>query len=106
MCTLCPKEQSLFDKSKSIMYSKPHEKGVNEAIEYLKKEHNLVDSSRIIGVGNTLEDIIAYYNAGLETILCLWGLPDILKEYAESNWGADHTFSSFRDFYEWVEMQG
>jgi phosphoglycolate phosphatase-like HAD superfamily hydrolase len=101
-----PKEQSLFDKSKYIMYSKPHEKGVKEAIEYLKKEHNLVDSSRIIGVGNTLEDIIAYYNAGLETILCLWGIPDILKEYAESNWGADHTFSSFRDFYEWVEMQG
>lgn len=102
---MSPEEPDVSDHSKCIKYSKPHEKGVKEAIDYLKQDHNLVDSSRIIGVGNTLEDIIAYHNAGLETILCLWGVPDILKEYAEKNWGADHTFSSFEDFYEWVNIQ-
>lgn len=89
-----------------IRYAKPHPKGVLEAKKWLLENFNFNESSRIIGVGNTYEDIKAYKGAGLETILGLWGVPKLLKKYAKDNWEADHCFETVRDFNNWIEEIG
>lgn len=89
----------------NIPLTKPCEDGVINAINYLKNNFNLKDKSRIIGIGNTPEDIIAYHKAGIESVLGLWGVPDILKDYAANNWGADYVFNNFSDFSNWVILQ-
>lgn len=99
-----PQEEKQDGKYK-ITYAKPNEKGVLEAKSWLEKEFNLSNLSRVIGLGNTMEDIIAYNKAGVESCLALWGIPVICQEYAIKNWGADYVFKSFKDFSEWVEKQ-
>lgn len=89
-----------------IRYAKPHPKGVLEAKKWLLENFNFNESPRIIGVGNTYEDIKAYKAAGLESILGLWGVPKLLKKYAKDNWGADHCFETVIDFNNWIEKIG
>ena len=102
-----PIEEKEYESEKSkVRYAKPHPKGVLEAKKWVIENFNLNNNSRIIGVGNTYEDIKAYRAAGLETILGLWGVPQILHEEAKRSWGADHYFETFKDFNNWVEKEG
>ncbi len=54
--------------------------------------------ARIVGLGNTMEDIVAYRAAGIESALALWDVPDDFKEHARNAWGADRTFGSVAQF--------
>lgn len=94
---------TIDDEEKYGYHSKPSEKGVIEARNYLIETFNLDESSRIIGLGNTLEDMIAYHYAGVESALALWGVPKELRHYARNNWGADHVFPSFNHFSQWLK---
>lgn len=64
-----------------------------------------VDDGRVIGVGNTLEDMIAYKAAGIEAILALWGVPDWLKAHAKNNWGAHYVFKNPHELKEWLDKR-
>lgn len=85
-------------------YYKPHPDGVKQALLHLHQDYDLFDC-RIVGVGNTLEDIIAYKSCGLEAILALWGVPDWLKDTARNSWQADFVFERVDDFRQWLEMR-
>lgn len=88
-------------------YYKPCIQGINQALIFLFDNFDLPEpEARIIGVGNTPEDIIAYNTAGLESCLALWGVPDYLKDYATEHWGADHVFERVQDFTEWCRNGG
>lgn len=78
---------------------------MNQAKLYLIQEFDLEESSRIIGLGNTPEDMIAYNKAGIESVLCLWGVPKRLRNFAVVNWGADYIFNSFFEFSKWSRLQ-
>lgn len=97
------KEEHKGEKE-DIIFTKPNCHSICKAIKWMKINFNLI-CPRIIGVGNTLEDIIAYHNAGIEAVLALWGVPEILKDYAKSNWKADYVFTTFREFTDWVEKE-
>jgi len=88
-----------------IMYPKPHEKGVLNAIDFLQSNFQIENGERILGVGNTLEDIIAYHKAGIEAALALWGVPKIACEYARNSWGADYVFDTPKDMKAFLVQQ-
>ena len=77
-------------------YYKPSPKGVEEAAAYLRgvcvSAGGAGASTRVIGVGNTKEDMTAYNGAGIESALALWGVPDYLRGFAAENWGAALVF--------------
>lgn len=98
------KEEKYNGEKETIIFTKPNCHSICKAIKWMKINFNLI-CPRIIGVGNTLEDIIAYHNAGIEAVLALWGVPEILKDYAKSNWEADYVFTTFREFTDWVEKE-
>ncbi|WP_273707669.1 hypothetical protein [Leuconostoc mesenteroides] len=85
-----------------IRYPKPNPKVINQSIEWLNTTFNLTCNDRIIGVGNTIEDIIAYNEAKIESILGLWGVPSDLRSNAKEYWPANHVFETFTDFSDWV----
>ncbi len=85
-------------------YYKPHPAGVNQALFHLCQDYDLLDC-RIVGVGNTVEDIIAYKACGLEAILALWGVPEWLKGTARNSWQADFVFDRVDDFRQWLEKR-
>ena len=88
-------------------YYKPSLRGVNQAINFLFENFNLSeDDARIIGVGNTHDDIIAYNMSGLESCLALWGVPKYLQQYAIDHWGADYAFYTVEEFIEWCSDGG
>ena len=88
-------------------YYKPCIHGVNNAVRWLLANFDIDEENpRIVGVGNTLEDIIAYNTAGLESCLALWGVPDYLQAYASNNWDADFVFETMSAFNEWVMHDG
>lgn len=99
------KQKNMFNipKEEELYWPKPSEKGVIKASNWLKENFDLDNNARIVGVGNTPEDIIAYHKAGIESILALWGVPEYAREYAKQNWGADHSFDTLADFLTWVE---
>ena len=81
----------------TIRYYKPSSRGVEEANRYLQPlcvPATYTDEARIVGVGNTKEDMFAYNNANIESLLALWGVPDYLKEYARNHWGAALVFET------------
>lgn len=85
-------------------YYKPHPAGVNQALFHLCQDYDLL-GCRIVGVGNTIEDIIAYKACGLEAVLALWGVPEWLKNTARSSWQADFIFDRVDDFRQWLEAR-
>lgn len=99
---VAPKQQKV---NHYYLFSKPSERGVVVASSWLKEKFSLKSDSRIVGVGNTPEDIIAYHCAGFESVLALWGVPNILKDYARNYWGADYTFDTMKDFVLWIAEQ-
>lgn len=95
-----------FGEYKEKLY-KPCPDSVLRALEYLKDNYeNLNDGARIVGIGNTQEDIIAYNAAGIESILALWGIPVFLRDHAIRRWGADYAFDSVWGFIAWCEGGG
>lgn len=90
-----------FDKT--VRFYKPCPQGVLQAVQHIRSTAGLEADARIVGVGNTLEDIIAYKAAGIESVLALWGVPDYLREHAERRWGADYSFGSMAEFGRWCE---
>lgn len=85
---------------------KPCPAGVSNAIAWLSRRNSRKeDALRIVGLGNTLEDMIAYRLAGIESALALWGVPEWCKQYACDNWGADYVFESVAEFAEWRKKQ-
>lgn len=85
-------------------YYKPHPAGVNQALFHLCQDYDLL-GCRIVGVGNTMEDIIAYKACGLEAVLALWGVPEWLKGTARSSWQADFVFDRVDEFRQWLEAR-
>ena len=69
----------------------------------MRETFALAESARIVGLGNTPEDMIAYRAAGLEPVLALWGVPTFARDYACAHWDQDHVFSSMTQFLNWVE---
>jgi hypothetical protein len=84
---------------------KPCPHAVLQAIQLIRSTNGLGDDARIIGIGNTPEDIIAYKEAGIESALALWGVRDYLLEHAEHCWGADYCFRSMREFELWCRAR-
>lgn len=79
----------------------------NENVRDAKKELCVVASERqvngrIVGIGNTEEDMIAYHQAGIEACLALWGVHPDLREHALKAWNADYVFDDFREFCHWI----
>ena len=87
-----------------IRFYKPHSQGVGQACSHLYGDYDL-SSCRIIGVGNTKEDIIAYKSSGIEAVLALWGVPIWLRESARKCWSADFSFENVYDFRRWLETR-
>lgn len=85
-------------------YYKPCRRGVCEVVDYLKKYYD-VGGCRIVGLGNTCEDMIAYKSAGIDGALALWGVPDYLKGHARKHWGADWVFERVEDFAAWCKSR-
>lgn len=85
-------------------FYKPHPDGVARAYYHLENDYDLA-GCRIIGVGNTMEDIIAYKAFGMEAILALWGVPEWLRSTARSSWQADYVFDRVDDFRQWLEAR-
>lgn len=76
------------------------------AVKWLKgQQKDPEQPSRIVGLGNTVEDMIAYHKAGVEAVLALWGMPASIRSYAKKNWGADYAFATFAEFANWVLAQ-
>lgn len=95
-----------FGEYKEKLY-KPCPDSVLRALEYLRENiGNMNDDARIVGIGNTQEDIIAYNAAGIESILALWGIPDYLRGHAMQRWGADYAFDNVWEFIAWCEEGG
>lgn len=88
-----------YDKSASLY--KPCPGGVLQAIHHLRSFDGLGPDARIVGVGNTPEDIIAYKAAGIDSVLALWGVPDYLRGHAKQHWGADYCFRSMAELGHW-----
>lgn len=81
----------------TVRHYKPSTKGVDEAKNHLQSvcaSATHASEVRIIGIGNTKEDMLAYNNAKVESVLALWGIPDYLKEHASAHWGASRVFES------------
>ena len=85
-------------------FYKPSPRGINNALAYLRGEFLSEQAdSRIVGVGNTYEDMVAYGAAGIESVLALWGVPDALKEHAAKCWGADYVFETVEALIQWIK---
>lgn len=78
---------------------KPAPENVEDAIKWLQDNGG---QGRIVGLGNTPEDIIAYHEAGIEAALALWGVPEELRDFARQHWGADIAFDNFAEFANWT----
>lgn len=90
-------------KSGNSLRPKPRPDGINRAIEYLLP--NIWDrrTSRVVGLGNTPEDMVAYSEAGIESCLALWGVPKYLREEAIATWPCTFRFETFEDFMVWCQ---
>lgn len=87
------------------LLSKPCPDGVEQAVRHLVPDAEQASTARIIGLGNTIEDMIAYRAAGIEPALALWGVPTWLRSHARERWGAAHVFESLGDFTDWCKKQ-
>ena len=58
-----------------------------------------IEPTRIIGIGNTKNDIIAYKAAGLETVLVTWGIHYRFGR----DYGADHVFHNPRQLLDFLK---
>ncbi|MEG2934183.1 MAG: hypothetical protein RR842_11435 [Gordonibacter sp.] len=95
-----------IDGYKCCFY-KPCTRGIDQAKNWLIDQFpGLEKDSRIIGLGNTHEDIISYNTAGIESCLALWGVPEYLKTYALDNWGADYVLYNLKEFIDWCRNGG
>lgn len=87
-----------------LRYYKPSPRGVTNAAGYIRDTFlGGQDDARIVGLGNTHEDMVAYREAGIESVLALWGVPQGMRSHARHKWGADHAFDSFAAFNDWVK---
>ncbi|MBQ3328559.1 MAG: SEL1-like repeat protein, partial [Eggerthellaceae bacterium] len=88
----------------TVRLYKPSPVGVADAVGYLQSEFMGGRSdARVVGLGNTYEDIVAYSAAGIESALALWGVPDAMRRHAAGTWNADHAFGSVEEFTDWVK---
>ena len=88
---------------RTVTYAKPSPRGVYAAVRHLRTEHcGGRRDARIVGVGSTYEDIVAYGTAGIESALALWGVPAPLREHARIRWGADLVFEDPASLSAWV----
>lgn len=83
-------------KSFGGYHTKPSCISVTDSIEQIKKYSS---GNRIIGIGNTKNDIIAYKAAGLETVLVTWG---IYYRFGH-DYGAAHVFHTPKQLLDFLE---
>lgn len=83
------------ENGKDYYKKKPDAYLINKAIEKMKLN---VDIDRVVGVGNTLNDISAYNNALIESILVDWGN----HQNIENDLGANHIFHEVRELKEFI----
>ena len=70
---------------------------ITKSIELLKERTN-TPAKRIIGIGNTKNDIIAYKAAGIEAVLVTWGI-----KYYYNDYGADYIFNTPAELLEFIK---
>ena len=87
----------------SYSLSKPCPDGVQQAVRHLIPDEAKRATARIVGLGNTLEDMLAYRAAGVEPVLALWGVPEWLRPFAKQSWGAKHAFEDVQAFCDWCK---
>ncbi|MFT0790751.1 hypothetical protein QM962_08460 [Streptococcus hohhotensis] len=83
-CWLVPTFETKIDDY-TIKYLKPSPKTIKNGVGLTL---DTIEPTRIIGIGNTKNDIIAYKAAGLETVLVTWGIHYRFGR----DYGADHVF--------------
>ena len=76
---------------------KPSSDLIYKSIELLKEKTN-TPAKRIIGIGNTKNDIIAYKAAGIEAVLVTWGI-----KYYYNDYGADYVFKTPIELLEFIK---
>lgn len=76
---------------------KPSSDLITKSIELLKERTN-TPAKRIIGIGNTKNDIIAYKAAGIEAVLVTWGI-----KYYYNDYGADYIFNTPAELLEFIK---
>lgn len=74
------------DYKDSPLY-KPCPDGVRRAMRHLIPDEDQRKTARVAGLGNTLEDMIAYNAANVESCLASWGVPERLRGHAQVQWG-------------------
>ena len=89
----------------SVRHYKPSPRSTRSALRWLRDTYSLDPYPRVLGVGNTLEDMIAYNAAGIESALALWGVPECCRAYAAANWGADYVFGSVGEMTDWIRAR-
>jgi hypothetical protein len=77
-------------------HTKPAYLSVTDSIKQIKQYSS---GNRIIGIGNTKNDIIAYKAAGLETVLVTWGIHYRFNR----DYGADHVFHDPRQLLDFLK---
>lgn len=86
----------VFKEDKKDCY-KPSPDLITKSIELLKERTN-TPAKRIIGIGNTKNDIIAYKAAGIEAVLVTWGI-----KYYYNDYGADYIFNTPAELLEFIK---
>lgn len=89
------------DDYKDYPLYKPCPDGVRQAMRHLIPDEDQRKTARVVGLGNTLEDMIAYNAAGVESCLALWGVPEWLRGHAQAQWGCAHSFETIDEFVRW-----
>lgn len=79
---------------------KPSNYLIDRAIDNIRKLANQEDL-RIIGIGNSEYDIIAYNKSGIESILVNWGNRSALK----NNFNADYVYAEIEEFIQFLKNE-
>jgi hypothetical protein len=94
-CWLVPTFETKIDDY-PIKYLKPSPETIKNGVGLTL---DTIEPTRIIGIGNTKNDIIAYKAAGLETVLVTWGIHYRFGR----DYGADHVFHNPKQLFDFLK---
>lgn len=83
------------DEEQKLFRMKPDSYLIDEAI---KKMGLNTETNRVIGIGNALNDISAYNNANIESVLVNWGNDQII----DNDLGANYVFDTVNEFKSFI----
>ncbi|WP_086443995.1 HAD family hydrolase [Candidatus Enterococcus lemimoniae] len=80
---------------------KPSNYLIEVAIEKLKKLTNNNDKLRIIGIGNSEYDIMAYNKSGIESVLVNWGN----RSNCQNQFNADYVYAEVVELIKFLKKE-